>query len=241
MKATDQRPTRLPAMRRDPRWALTELSLVMIIAGLSACVAPTGSAQASGQLSDATHSDTALADAAQSTDDAAATAQPTVVIETNMGVIVVSLDASAAPISVANFLGYVDKSFYDGLLFHRVIANFMIQGGGFTAQNQAKKPDGPIKNEATNGRKNLRGTVAMARTSVVDSATSQFFINHKDNAFLDHKDTSSAGYGYAVFGAVVSGLDVVDKIAAVKTSGSKANPADKPLSDVVILSIRRQP
>ena len=137
---------------------------------------------------------------------------------TNYGNIEIELYPNEAPATVANFLGYVNEGFYDGLIFHRVIDGFMIQGGGFDADMNQKQTKEPIKNEAGNGLKNEKYTVAMARTNVVDSATSQFFINVADNAFLDHKDNSASGYGYAVFGKVVSGMDVVDKIKGVETT-----------------------
>jgi len=155
---------------------------------------------------------------------------PVVIIKTSKGDIKIELDKENAPISVDNFLTYVEDGFYDGTIFHRVINNFMVQGGGFTADMQQKSTNPQIKNEADNGLKNERGTIAMARTGVVDSATSQFFINHADNTFLDHgiKD-----YGYAVFGKVVDGMDVVDAIAVVQTG-----PGDVPNEQVVIESIR---
>lgn len=137
-----------------------------------------------------------------------------VVIETSMGKIEVELNAEKAPISVENFLNYVEMGFYDGTIFHRVINNFMVQGGGYDKFMQKKTTRPQIKNEAKNGLKNDRGTLAMARTSVVDSASSQFFINHKDNDFLNH---GGRDYGYAVFGKVTKGMDVVDAIARVRT------------------------
>lgn len=137
-----------------------------------------------------------------------------VVIETSMGKIEVELNAEKAPISVENFLNYVEMGFYDGTIFHRVINNFMVQGGGYDKFMQKKTTLPQIKNEAKNGLKNDRGTLAMARTSVVDSASSQFFINHKDNDFLNH---GGRDYGYAVFGKVTKGMDVVDAIARVRT------------------------
>ena len=143
---------------------------------------------------------------------------PRVRLETSMGAIEIELDADKAPISTGNFLGYVRDGFYDGLIFHRVIPTFMIQGGGFDTDMQRKKPRAPIRNEATNGLRNDRGTVAMARTGVVDSATAQFFINVVDNAFLNHRSTNPREYGYAVFGKVVTGMDVVDRIRDVPTS-----------------------
>jgi cyclophilin family peptidyl-prolyl cis-trans isomerase len=154
-------------------------------------------------------------------------------IETNKGTIVAELDAEKAPVSVENFVSYAKKGHYNGTIYHRVIDGFMIQGGGFTQEMEMKKTDPQIKNEADNGLKNTRGTLAMARTSVVDSATSQFFINLVDNGFLDHRDKSSQGYGYAVFGKVVEGMDVVDAIGKVKT-GNARGFADVPLEPVVI-------
>jgi len=164
---------------------------------------------------------------------------PVVVIETSMGGITVELFPDRAPKSVENFLAYVSQGFYDGTIFHRVISNFMIQGGGFTADMQKKDTRAPIENEADNGLKNRRGTLAMARTPEIHSATGQFFINVKDNAFLDYKGPSAADFGYAVFGQVTEGLDVVDKIKSVKTGG--AGPyQDVPVEAVVIKTIRVQ-
>ena len=142
---------------------------------------------------------------------------PKVLMETSMGNITIELFKEKAPISVRNFLSYVADGYYDGLIFHRVINGFMIQGGGMDADMQPKKTKFAIKNEANNGLKNTRGTLAMARTAVVDSATSQFFINVVDNAFLDHSAPTPQGYGYAVFGWVADGMDVVEKIEKVKT------------------------
>ncbi|MEL7023224.1 MAG: peptidylprolyl isomerase [Pseudomonadota bacterium] len=156
-------------------------------------------------------------------------------IETNMGDITLSLDSEKAPISVANFLQYVDEGFYDGLVFHRVIPNFMIQGGGMDATLQSKATREPIKNEADNGLGNSRGTVAMARTNVVDSATAQFFINLRDNDFLNH---GGRDFGYAVFGEVTDGMDVVDAIAAVET-GNQGPHGDVPVEPVTILKVSK--
>jgi cyclophilin family peptidyl-prolyl cis-trans isomerase len=156
--------------------------------------------------------------------------------ETSLGDFTLELDADKAPVTVANFLAYVDEGFFDGLIFHRVIPDFMIQGGGFTPGMDQKKNKAPIKNEAANGLKNERGTVAMARTNVVDSATAQFFINLKDNDFLNHRGQSN--FGYAVFGKVVEGLDTIDRIAKERT-GRKGGHDDVPLNDVVIISARR--
>lgn len=158
---------------------------------------------------------------------------PVVVMETNQGTIEITLDAEKAPISVRNFLVYVNEAYYDSTIFHRVISGFMIQGGGFTLNMAQKQTKPPIKNEAGNGLLNKRGTIAMARTNIVDSATSQFFINHADNAFLDHKDNTPQGFGYAVFGRVTKGMDVVDKIAAIPTGAQ-----DVPMQPAVILSVR---
>ncbi|HEY4773037.1 MAG TPA: peptidylprolyl isomerase [Steroidobacteraceae bacterium] len=154
---------------------------------------------------------------------------------TTLGDFTVELFDKEAPISVENFLRYVDDKHFDGTLFHRTVPGFVIQGGGLTAGMRAKNTRAPITNEATNGLKNTRGTLSMARTNDVNSATSQFFVNLKDNAFLDH---SKAQFGYAVFGRVVEGLDVVDKIAAVRT-GTRQQYQDAPLEDVTIISARR--
>jgi cyclophilin family peptidyl-prolyl cis-trans isomerase len=158
-----------------------------------------------------------------------------VVFETSLGSFTLELDADKAPVSVENFLSYVDDGFFDGLIFHRVIPGFMIQGGGFTPDMGQKKNKAPIKNEAANGLKNLRGTIAMARTNEVNSATSQFFINLADNSFLDHAPGS---YGYAVFGKVVDGLDTIDRIAKERTGRRKGHD-DVPGNDVTITSARR--
>ena len=162
---------------------------------------------------------------------------PVVVMETNLGTVKMELFAKEAPLSVKNFLDYANSGFYDGTIFHRVIPRFMIQGGGFTADIKQKKTNPPIKNEADNGLKNTRGTLAMARTMMVDSATSQFFINVVDNVFLNQRDKTPGGYGYAVFGKVIDGMDVVDKIAAVKT-GMQKGFQDVPETPVVIKSIK---
>jgi len=159
---------------------------------------------------------------------------PRVLLETSLGTIELELDAEKAPLSTENFLGYVRDGYYDGLIFHRVIPTFMIQGGGFTQEMQKKETRAPIKNEATNGLRNDRGTVAMARTGVVDSATAQFFINVVDNGFLNHRSTNSREYGYAVFGKVISGMDVVDKIRNVPTGRAGPFPRDVPQEMVVI-------
>lgn len=161
---------------------------------------------------------------------------PTVVLSTSHGDITLELLADKAPVTVENFLSYLDDGFFADTVFHRVIPDFMVQGGGFTKEMQQKPTKGPIKNEADNGVKNARGTVAMARTSDIHSATAQFFINLKDNAFLDH---GSRDFGYAVFARVTEGMDVVDKIAAVKT-GRSGPHSDVPTEPVVIRSAARR-
>jgi peptidyl-prolyl cis-trans isomerase B (cyclophilin B) len=154
-------------------------------------------------------------------------------LHTNFGTIVLELDAAKAPETVKNFLAYVESGHYDNTVFHRVIDGFMIQGGGFEPGMNQKPTNAPIQNEAANGLKNDRYTVAMARTGDPHSATAQFFINVKDNAFLNHTAPSGQGWGYCVFGKVVEGMDVVDKIKGVKT-GSKGFHQDVPVEDVVI-------
>ncbi|HTF35352.1 MAG TPA: peptidylprolyl isomerase [Myxococcota bacterium] len=158
--------------------------------------------------------------------------KPVVVLATSLGDITLELDPEKAPITVENFLAYVDAGFFDGTVFHRVIPNFMIQGGGMTPNLSPKPTRAPIKNEAENGLKNDAGTIAMARTSARDSATAQFFINLKDNDFLNH---GVRDFGYAVFGHVTQGMDVVKKIGAVPTG-----PNDVPLEPVLIKSAKRQ-
>ncbi len=160
-----------------------------------------------------------------------------VAINTSMGSIKVQLWPDKAPATVENFLRYVKEGRYDGTIFHRVIDGFMIQGGGFTPDRHKIKTFAPVKNEAASQLKNLAGTIAMARTMVVDSATSQFFINLKDNGFLDHRDNTPAGYGYAVFGRVIGGMDVVKAIGRVKTT-RLGRYSDVPIKPVVIESIR---
>ncbi len=164
---------------------------------------------------------------------------PKVLIKTNKGDMEVELFEDKAPITVKNFLAYVEKGQYKGLIFHRVIDNFMIQGGGFDKDMKEKSVGASIKNEGTNGLKNEVGTLAMARTQDVDSATAQFFINVSDNVFLNHRDTSVQGYGYAVFGKVTSGMPVVNKIKKVKT-GTRGQFEDVPVEAVVILDITKK-
>jgi cyclophilin family peptidyl-prolyl cis-trans isomerase len=162
---------------------------------------------------------------------------PIVLMSTSAGDVKIELYKDKAPATVANFLAYVNDKFYDGTVFHRVIPNFMIQGGGFTPDMKQKPTKAGIKNEAGNGLKNQFGTLAMARTSDVNSATAQFFINTKDNDFLDHKDDSMQGFGYCVFGKVIEGSKVVQKIEGVDTT-SKGAYEDVPVDPVVIKSIR---
>jgi cyclophilin family peptidyl-prolyl cis-trans isomerase len=162
---------------------------------------------------------------------------PVVLMETSMGNVKLELFAKEAPISVKNFLDYVNSGFYNGTIYHRVIPNFMIQGGEFTADLKQKQTNPPIKNEADNGLKNRSGTLAMARTMVVDSATAQFFINVIDNVFLNHRNKTPQGYGYAVFGKVIEGMDVVNKIAAVKT-GTQKGFQNVPEISVIIKSMK---
>jgi cyclophilin family peptidyl-prolyl cis-trans isomerase len=162
---------------------------------------------------------------------------PVVILDTSLGTIRIQLDSERAPVSTENFLEYVRAGHYDGTIFHRVIPGFMVQGGGMSPEMKEKGNRAPIRNEAGNGLKNDRGTVAMARTQVVDSATSQFFINVADNEFLNHRDQTARGYGYAVFGKVIEGMDVADKIVAVPR-GRKGMHDDVPNEPVTIRSAR---
>ena len=157
--------------------------------------------------------------------------------ETNLGRFTVELYEKEAPVTVANFLKYIDEGFFDGTTFHRIVPGFVIQGGGFTADMSQKRTHETIKNEADNGIKNTRGTLSMARTNDINSATSQFFVNLKDNDFLDH---SRGNFGYAVFARVTEGMDVVDKIAAVET-GRRRGFDDVPVEAVIMKSVRRIP
>ena len=163
-----------------------------------------------------------------------------VVVDTDLGTIEIDLDEEKAPKTVANFLEYVDAKHYDGTIFHRVIPGFMAQGGGYDASYEKKPVRDAVENEADNGLKNTRGTVAMARTSDPHSATAQFFVNVKDNGFLDHTGKSSSGWGYTVFGTVTSGMDVVDEMVGVKTGSKGPFSKDAPLENVTIKSIRRK-
>jgi len=163
-----------------------------------------------------------------------------VVVDTDLGTIEIDLDEAKAPKTVANFLEYVDAKHYDGTIFHRVIPGFMAQGGGYDGSYEKKPVRDAVENEADNGLKNTRGTVAMARTSDPHSATAQFFVNVKDNGFLDHTGKSSSGWGYTVFGTVTSGMDVVDAMVGVKTGSKGPFSKDAPLENVTIKSIRRK-
>lgn len=159
-----------------------------------------------------------------------------IILHTNFGDIRIELNGEKAPKSTKNFKEYAQSGFYDGTIFHRVIKNFMIQGGGFDVGMNQKPTRDPIENEADNGLSNLRGTIAMARTMEPHSATAQFFINVEDNTFLDHSSKSTEGWGYAVFGQVVEGMEVVDKIKAVSTT-VKGGHQDVPADDVIIESV----
>ena len=179
------------------------------------------------------------AESAAPSDGEVAGGNPVVVIETSMGTIQAELFADAAPRTVESFLQYVDEKFFDYTIFHRVMSNFMIQGGGFDPDMKQKPTHAPIVNEAGNGLKNVTGTLAMARTSDVNSATAQFFINVVDNDMLDHRDTSPQGFGYAVFGKVVEGMDVVNAIRGVRTH-TVGHFENVPREPVIIKSIRRK-
>ncbi len=163
-------------------------------------------------------------------------ANPKVLMETSKGDITIELYENEAPRTVKNFLSYASEGFYNNLIFHRVIKDFMIQGGGMDSEMRQKDPKPPIKNEARRGLGNNRGTIAMARTNVVDSATAQFFINVKDNDFLNHTDKTARGFGYAVFGEVIKGMDVVDSIARVKT-GIFNGFSDVPKEPILIKNV----
>ena len=161
------------------------------------------------------------------------TEQTKVKFTTSLGDIVIALNSEKAPLSVANFLTYVNEGFYNGTIFHRVIKGFMAQGGGFDTSFNQKAVHGPIQNEADNGLPNTRGSIAMARTNDPHSATAQFFINYKDNGFLNHSGKNASGWGYAVFGEVIEGMDVVDKMAEQPT-GNRGGHQDVPKTDIVI-------
>ncbi len=167
-------------------------------------------------------------------------AAPVVDVTTNQGTFTIELDTAKAPVSVANFLAYVDAGHYDGTIFHRIIPTFMVQGGGYDQMYEKKPVRAPIQNEADNGLKNKRGTVAMARTGDPHSATAQWFVNVVDNAFLDHKAKDAQGWGYAVFGRVIEGMDVVDKIKNVPTGANGPFTKDAPDEPVIIQRVRRR-
>ena len=173
------------------------------------------------------------------TDDPKPSSNPVVEMKTSMGTITIELFQDKAPATVKNYLSYVEDKHYDGTIFHRVIEGFMIQGGGTAEDGSQKKTKSPIKNEAGNGLKNDRGTIAMARTGVVDSATAQFFINLKSNESLNHRDDTQRGFGYCVFGKVTQGMDVVDKIVKVDKKNNENGELAVPLKNVVIQSVRR--
>jgi cyclophilin family peptidyl-prolyl cis-trans isomerase len=176
----------------------------------------------------------------QSPPPAVKSANPVVVMHTSEGAIKLELWEDKAPLTVKNFLRYADEGFYDGTIFHRVIDGFMIQGGGFTPEMKQKQTHESVKNEAAGDLKNERGTIAMARTGVVDSATAQFFINVKDNENLNHRDETAQGFGYAVFGKVIEGMDVVDRIR--KTATSTVGPLQNvPAKPVIIEKVQRTP
>jgi peptidyl-prolyl cis-trans isomerase B (cyclophilin B) len=162
-----------------------------------------------------------------------------VVVETNHGAFRIALDAARAPKTVENFLRYVDDRHYDGTIFHRIIDGFMVQGGGYDGAYAKRPTHPPVQNEADNGLKNVRAAVAMARTSDPHSATAQFFVTVADSSFLDHKEKSERGWGYTVFGQIVSGMDVVDRIKSVATGAMGPFSKDAPLEPVEIRSIRR--
>ena len=166
--------------------------------------------------------------------DAAGDAHPRILMETSMGNIVLELDRAKAPKSVDNFVKYVQDGFYDGTIFHRVIKDFMAQGGGFTPDFAQKSVRAPVSNEADNGLKNVRGSIAMARTNDPHSATAQFFINTVDNDFLNFSAPTSRGWGYTVFGKVVEGMDVIDKIRSTPTGSGGSFPSDVPKTTVLI-------
>lgn len=169
----------------------------------------------------------------------AADANPVVIMETNKGTVKIELWADKAPVTVANFLRYTDDGLYDGRIFHRVIPGFMVQGGGFNPEMVEQSSYEPIKNEARSDVPNTRGTLAMARTQVVDSASSQFFINLVDNSFLNHTDETPRGFGYAVFGEVIEGMEVVDLMATVRTGNARGHQ-DVPAEPIIITSMKRQ-
>lgn len=208
---------------------------------LAACSAPRGegTASKSGQHDTQAETTPPSQEKPMTASPAPAGKNPVIEIETSLGTIQAELWPDKAPLTVESILKYVDSGFYDGTIFHRVMPNFMIQGGGFDAQMKQKATKAPVKNEARTDVPNERGTLAMARTNQVDSATAQFFINHAKNDFLNHKDDTPRGFGYCVFGKVTDGMDVVDKIAQVRTQTVGMNE-NVPVEAVKILSIKRR-
>lgn len=213
------------------------LPITMFIAAAS-IVAPVTFAQETAAEEPAPAVEPAATEAAPAPEAQPEGDNPVVIIKTSKGDIRLKLFADKAPISVENFLKYVDSGHYEGTIFHRVIGHFMIQGGGFTSDMQQKPTMGPIKNEAQNGLSNKRGTIAMARTAVIDSATSQFFINVVDNNGLDFRSPDMQGFGYCVFGEVIEGMDVVDAIRSVPT-GRVGPYSDVPLEPIEIIQVVR--
>jgi cyclophilin family peptidyl-prolyl cis-trans isomerase len=214
------------------------LALAVFAAGCKGKQSTEGKTEQVSEPAAAVTDEAAAAAVPQAPVETPAAANPQVVIATSMGDIKVELFADKAPVTVKNFLSYADKGTYDGTIFHRVILGFMIQGGGMEPGLKEKQPDPPIRNEARSDLPNVRGTIAMARTDVVDSATSQFFINQVDNAKLDHGDDTVLGFGYCVFGKVIEGMDVVDTIASVATT--TVGPFENvPKDDVLIKSVKR--
>lgn len=189
---------------------------------------------AASEATEATKDEPAKTEPAKTKTGEKMSANPVIKMETSKGTMTIELDAVKAPKTVANFVSYVEDGFYDGLIFHRVIPNFMVQGGGMTPDMSEKPNKAPVKNEANNGLKNDRGTLAMARTNDPHSATSQFFINLKDNDFLNFTSETPAGWGYTVFGKVTEGIEVIDEIAKVKT-GNHGHHGDVPLEAVTII------
>ena len=224
--------TEMSVIKKYSRIVALKLLVLLVLSGCGG-----DSSVSPQQLQDDVLTDDVLQDAIS---QEVVSSGPRVVLATNVGEIELELNEELAPISVENFLSYVDSGHYEGTIFHRVIAGFVIQGGGFTADLVQKPVNDPIQNEATNGLRNVQYTVAMARTGVVNSATAQFYINVVDNPFLDHRDTTNAGFGFAVFGRVVAGLDIVDQIAAVQTGGAGRFGQDVPVEPIVIESARRK-
>src|SRR5262249_20377611 len=210
-KARSYPDSRFPCSRRA-RAALTQIARTWFTAMAAVTTAPSFSIRAGPR-----RTTSCFVSPISNSDIVLSMSQPVVEIDTNFGTFTIELLADSAPLTVENFLAYVDAGHYNGTIFHRVIPRFMAQGGGYSTGLEKKPTRASVRNEADNGLKNLRGTVAMARTSDPNSATAQFFVNLVDNAFLDHKDKSERGWGYTVFGRVTSGMEIVDQIATVKT------------------------